>query len=257
MASVRLYVGHDLGPGRVLALEKGQVHYLGHVMRLGPGAVLSLFNGRDGEWRGTIEAMGRNACSVAVHDRLRTQVAEPDLWLAFAPVKRAPIDLIAAKATELGVAVLQPVLTRHTAVTRVNLGRLRANAIEASEQCGRLTVPEIRAPATLEQLIAAWPADRRLLLCDETGAAPPIAAALAGAGRAPGPWGVLAGPEGGFARSELDALRKLPFVTPATLGPRILRADTAVLAALACWQALVGDWRGEQGAPGRAQADPH
>ncbi|HEX9836481.1 MAG TPA: 16S rRNA (uracil(1498)-N(3))-methyltransferase, partial [Alphaproteobacteria bacterium] len=172
------------------------------------------------------------------------QLASPDLWLVFAPVKRARIDFVAAKATELGVSALRPVLTRHTAVERVNVERLRANAIEAAEQCDRLDVPEVAAPVALDALIEDWPAGRRLMLCDESGAAPPVAAALAPFAAAPAaPWAVLTGPEGGFAGSELDALKKREFVTAVSLGPRTLRADTAALAALSCWQALVGDWR--------------
>jgi 16S rRNA (uracil1498-N3)-methyltransferase len=160
-------------------------------------------------------------------------------------VKRARIDYIAEKATELGVSVLQPVLTRHTAVERVNVDRLRANAVEAAEQTERLTVPEVREPIDLGKLLAGWPAGRRLLMCDETGGGPPIAEALSqldDAARA-APWAIVIGPEGGFADVELQALRRIKDVTSVGLGPRILRADTAALAALACWQALLGDWR--------------
>lgn len=245
MATVRLHVEHDLAAGLVIGLQPAQAHYLSHVLRLGRGDSLSLFNGRDGEWQGVIEATGRGWCSVAVGARQREQAAEPDLWLAFAPVKRARIDFIAAKATELGVARLVPVFTRHTAVERVNVERLRANAIEAAEQCGRLTVPDVGDPSTLEELVTGWDGARRMLVCDETGAAPPIFEALS-AIRAPdgasGGWAVMTGPEGGFAPAELDLLRKSPFVTTVALGPRILRADTAAIAALACWQALLGDW---------------
>ncbi|HYC65796.1 MAG TPA: 16S rRNA (uracil(1498)-N(3))-methyltransferase, partial [Reyranellaceae bacterium] len=168
-----------------------------------------------------------------------------DLWLCFAPIKRARIDYIAEKATELGVAVLQPVLTRHTAVERVNVERLHANAIEAAEQTERLSVPEVRGPIELAKLIAAWPAGRRLLICDETGGGPPIAAALSAldAKAKAAPWAILIGPEGGFAREELDSIRKVKDVLAVGLGPRILRADTAALAAVACWQSLVGDWQ--------------
>jgi 16S rRNA (uracil1498-N3)-methyltransferase len=159
----------------------------------------------------------------------------------FAPVKRARIDFIAEKATELGVSALVPVFTRHTVMTRVNDERLRAIAIEAAEQCERLSVPEVRAAASLDILLAAWPTDRKLLLLDEGGGGAPIADALAHV--APGPAALLVGPEGGFAKSELDGLRALSFATPVGLGPRILRADTAVIAALSCFQALCGDWR--------------
>ena len=246
MATVRLHVEHDLAAGLVIGLQPAQAHYLTHVMRMARGDSLSLFNGRDGEWQGLIEATGRGWCSVAVGARQREQVSEPDLWLVFAPVKRARIDFIATKATELGVARLLPVFTRHTAVERVNVERLRANAVEAAEQCGRLTVPDVAEPATLEELIGGWMASRRLLVCDESGAAPPIFEALSaikGSDAATGGWAVMTGPEGGFAPEELDLLRNSPIVTTVALGPRILRADTAAIAALACWQALLGDWR--------------
>ncbi|MEE8332262.1 MAG: 16S rRNA (uracil(1498)-N(3))-methyltransferase [Alphaproteobacteria bacterium] len=247
MREPRLFIDQDLAAGRTIALARGQAHYLGHVMRLGAGAKVRLFNGRDGEWRGAIAKIGRNAASVALEAQARPQEPDGDLWLLFAPVKRAPIDTIATKATELGIAAFQPVFTRFTSVGRVNTGRLRANAIEAAEQCGRLTVPEIREPVALDTLLGEWPADRRLLLCDETGGGRPIADAL-GALRTPGgpgKWAVLTGPEGGFAPEELDLLRDLAMLTPVGLGPRLLRADTAAVAALACWQAVLGDWRAD------------
>jgi 16S rRNA (uracil1498-N3)-methyltransferase len=241
---VRLYVGNDLGPGTRLDLDRSQSHYLLHVMRLGPGGEVALFNGRDGEWRVRIDAVRKNICTILVAARTRLQLASPDVWLVFAPVKRAPIDFIAAKATELGARALRPVLTRHTVVNRVNVERARANVIEAAEQCGRLDVPEVFPPEPLEDVLARWPDERNLLLCDESGRAPPIAEALAaeiGGRRAP--WAILVGPEGGFAAAELDAFRKLTFSKAVSLGPRILRAETAAVAALACWQALLGDWR--------------
>jgi len=225
-------------------LADERAHYLRHVLRLERGAPVDLFNGRDGEWRSALAAVAKGHATLAVERRLRTQTAAPDLWLVFAPIKRAPIDLVAAKATELGVAALQPVMTQHTAVDRVNLDRLRTIAIEAAEQCERLDVPRVRDVVTLEELLAAWSSERRILLCAESGAAPPIADTLRSQGcDAAAPWAVMIGPEGGFARSELDALGKLPFVMPVGLGPRVLRADTAALAALACWQAILGDGR--------------
>jgi 16S rRNA (uracil1498-N3)-methyltransferase len=237
----RLYVATDLAGGLSVGLEPSQAHYLRHVLRLEPGMTVALFNGRDGEWLGRVDAFGKSWCSVTLYERRRAQEGAPDLWLVFAPVKRARSDFLVEKATELGVAALLPVLTRHTIVERINLERLRANAIEAAEQTERLSVPELRAPEPLAQLMSRWPAERRLLLCDESGAAPPIAQTLANA--ASGAWAVLVGPEGGFAETELDALKKLPFVSPVGLGPRVLRADTAALAALAVLQALIGDWR--------------
>jgi 16S rRNA (uracil1498-N3)-methyltransferase len=238
---IRLYVDQNLAAGQTVEAAPAQAHYLANVMRLKPGAELALFNGRDGEWRATLAEAGRKRATLAVEAQLRPQTAGPDLWLLFAPVKRAPVDFIAQKATELGVAALCPVMTRNTVAGRVNLERMRANAVEAAEQTGRLDVPRVDAPAALEARLADWPAGRRILWCDETGASPPVARALAGA--APGPWAVLTGPEGGFAPGELDLLRNSPIVTGVGLGPRVLRADTAALAALTCWQAFVGDWR--------------
>jgi len=245
MSVSRLFVEGDLAAGAEAALDEAQAHYLRHVMRRGEGAPLKLFNGRDGEWTATLGLRGKKAAVALVGARTREQAAEPDLWLCFAPVKRARIDYIAEKATELGVAVLQPVTTQHTVVERVNVERLRANAVEAAEQTERLSVPEVRTPVDLASLLAGWPAGRRLLMCDETGAGPPIAEVLAvldDAARA-APWAIVVGPEGGFAEAELAVLRRIKDVTAVGLGPRILRADTAALAALAVWQALVGDWR--------------
>ena len=241
MNFTRLYVTTDLAGGLSIGLEPSQAHYLRTVLRLEKGAVVALFNGRDGEWLGRIDAVGKGWCSVSLFEQSRPQDSVPDLWLVFAPIKRARLDFLIEKATELGVAALLPVQTRRTIVERVNLERWRANAIEAAEQTERLSVPDLAEPEPLDRLMARWPARRRLLLCDESGASPPIAEILGGA--APGAWAVLVGPEGGFAETELDALRKLPFVSAVGLGPRVLRADTAALAALAVLQALAGDWR--------------
>jgi 16S rRNA (uracil1498-N3)-methyltransferase len=245
MSAARLFVEADLAVAGEVLLDEAQVHYLRNVMRRPDGAPLLLFNGRDGEWHGTLSFRGKKAAVAELGKRTREQAPEPDVWLCFAPVKRARIDYIAEKATELGVSVLQPVVTRHTAVERVNVGRLQANAIEAAEQTERLTVPEVRESVDLGKLLDRWPDGRRLMMCDETGGGPPIAEALSAldeAARA-APWAIVIGPEGGFAENELQALRRIKDVTSVGLGPRILRADTAALAALACWQALVGDWR--------------
>lgn len=237
----RLYRTDDLGAGASILLTDPQAHYLKTVLRLEPGATVALFNGRDGEWAARIESFAKRTGTLTITKQCRPQGTEPDLWLLFAPLKRARVDFLVEKATELGVSHLCPVMTRRTVAERVNLERLRAHAIEAAEQTERLSVPILAEPAPLDHIIARWPAGRRLLLCDESGSAPPIAAAL-GESRAES-WAVLVGPEGGFAETELDALRKLAFVSPVGLGPRVLRADTAALAALAVLQALAGDWR--------------
>lgn len=242
---MRLFVEADLSAGISAALSEAQAHYLRHVMRREDGAGLLLFNGRDGEWQARLSLRGKKGAIAEVGVRTREQALEPDVWLCFAPVKRARIDYIAEKATELGVAVLQPVITRHTNVERVNVERLRANAIEAAEQTERMSVPDVKAPIDLMRLLAEWPPERRLLMCDETGGGPPIGEALSALGDSAraAPWAIVIGPEGGFAESELIALRRMKDVVAVGLGPRILRADTAALAALACWQSIVGDWR--------------
>jgi len=236
----RLHVAEDLGPGARVALSLAQSHYLKNVLRLGPGAAVALFNGRDGEWTAAINGFGKGGGAATAEARLRQQETPADLWLVFAPIKRGRLDFLVEKATELGADVLQPVLTERTQVERVNLDRMRANAMEAAEQTERLSVPVLREPQPLDRVMSSWPEGRRLLLCDESGSSPPIAEALAK--ESSGPWAALTGPEGGFAERELDALRKLPFVCAVGLGPRVLRADTAALAALAVLQALRGDW---------------
>ncbi len=238
----RLFVEDTLAAAVPVTLGRGQSHYLAHVLRLAPGAMVALFNGRDGEWRARIESLAKNAVSLSIETRLREQTPETDLWLVFAPVKRAPLDFLVQKATELGVSALVPAITRRTIVERVRRERMAANAIESAEQCGRLTVPEVREAAPLARILGSWPDGRRILLCAESGCAVPIRDVLAELGPAE-PCAILTGPEGGFEQTELDALRNLPFVTAVGLGPRILRADTAALAALACWQSALGDWR--------------
>lgn len=242
----RLFVTDDLAGSGEVTLSQGQAHYLKNVMRLGPGAPLVLFNGRDGEWNGRVGDLRRGGGTATVETQGRPQAAEPDVWLLFAPIKRAPLDFMIQKAVELGVSRLCPVRTRYTDVARVNLERARSTVMEAAEQCERLTLPEVCEPAPLMDLLAEWSADRRLILCAEAGPVRPLAEVLeefvpGDGGKLPG-MAVLVGPEGGFERSELDAIRKLPFVTPAGLGPRVLRAETAALAALACWQSVLGDW---------------
>ena len=237
---VRLYVEAALDAGARVEATQAQGHYLLHVMRARAGDRVSLFNGRDGEWIAQIVDVTKRGCALICERQTRSQDNAPNVWLCFAPIKKTPADYLTQKATELGVSVLQPVITRRTIVSRVNVERMRANAIEAAEQSDRLTVPEVREPLPLDKLLATWPADRRLLFCDEGGEASPIVEALRAAS---GAWAVLTGPEGGFDPAERAAIRALPYVFPVSLGPRILRADTAALAALAVWQALAGDWR--------------
>jgi 16S rRNA (uracil1498-N3)-methyltransferase len=238
----RLHVEAPLAAGATVALDRARTHYLRHVLRREAGAEVRLFNGRDGEWEARIARFGRNEAALSVAGQTRVQAASPDLWLLFAPLKRERIDILAEKATELGCRAIWPIFTQHTAVARVNVERLAAHALEAAEQTERLDLPEIRTPRKLGEVLESWSPERRLIVCAEFGRAEPIAEALSGMPRE-GAFAVLTGPEGGFARSELDALGKLPFVTPVGLGPRVLRADTAALAALACWQAILGDGR--------------
>jgi len=236
----RLYVTGDLGENRTLALDEGPSHYLLHVLRAKPGNRVLLFNGRDGEWLAEIAQAAKRGVTATCLNRTRPQSVGPDIWLAFAPIKKTPADYLVQKATELGVSALLPVFTRRTIVTRVNLERMAANAAEAAEQSERLTVPEIREATDLGKLLASWPNERRLHFCDEGGDARPLAEVARGAS---GPTAILTGPEGGFDPAERELLRAQPFVVPVTLGPRILRADTAALAALSVWQSTAGDWR--------------
>jgi 16S rRNA (uracil1498-N3)-methyltransferase len=239
-ARARLFVAADLAEGAAVPLTGDQVHRLAHVLRLRAGAPVAVFNGRDGEWAATVANLSKGRGGLAVGRRLRVQAAGPDVWLLFAPIKHGPIDWLVEKGTELGAAVLWPVFTRRTVASRVNPERLAVRAVEAAEQCERLTVPELRPATTLDRLLDAWPDGRRLLVLDETGSGAPIAEAAA---TAAGPAALLVGPEGGLAPEERAALYKRPFVTNVGLGPRILRAETAAVAALACWQALAGDGR--------------
>jgi 16S rRNA (uracil1498-N3)-methyltransferase len=237
----RLYLTARLAPGAELAPEAAQAHYLRSVLRLGPGAAVAAFNATDGEWLCGIAEIGKRGARLTVKCRMRSPEPEPDLWLLFAPIKRGRIDWLVEKATELGASALLPVWTTRTQPERLNLERLRAHAIEAAEQSERLSVPELRSPEALGRVLAAWPAERRLIVCDESGAGEPIGAVAA---RLPiGPMALLVGPEGGFDQTELDALGKLSFVSRVGLGPRVLRAETAALAALAVYQATAGDWR--------------
>jgi 16S rRNA (uracil1498-N3)-methyltransferase len=236
----RLYVEEPLSPSALLVLADQQAHFLTHVLRAKSGDRVRLFNGRDGEWVASVNAIAKRGVTLALEAPARPQSAVPDLWLLLAPIKKTPLDYIVQKATELGVARIAPVITRRTIVERINRERMRANAIEAAEQSGRLTVPDIAEPRDLPKALEAWSAERRLMFCDEAGDAPPAVAALTAASR--GPWAILTGPEGGFDPAEREMLRRLSFVVPVSLGPRIMRADTASLAAIAVWQSTQGDW---------------
>jgi 16S rRNA (uracil1498-N3)-methyltransferase len=238
---IRLYVDAPLQQGALLALAKPQIHYLTTVLRLTSNDRVLVFNGRDGEWDTVIELQKR-AAVLRVGAKTRPQTEAGDLHYLFAPLKAARLDYMVQKAVEMGVSRLQPVLTRHGQVARVNLDRMRANAVEAAEQCGILTLPEIVEPVALSRVIAEHDRGRTFVFCDEDAeAANPVAALGAVPSRAP--LSVLIGPEGGFADDERAALLKLPNVVRLALGPRILRADTAAVAALALVQAVVGDWR--------------
>jgi 16S rRNA (uracil1498-N3)-methyltransferase len=244
-ARLRLYVTADLAAGP-LALCKEHAHYLANVMRAKAGEAVLVFNGRHGEWRGRLEQVAKNSVTVAIEAQTRAQAAEPDLWLVAAPIKKDRIDLVAEKASELGAAALWPVFTRRTVMSRVNTERLAAHMREAAEQCERLTVPVVMDPAALDKVLAGWDGARTLLFLDESGSGPAIAEVLAAL--PDGPLAVLVGPEGGFAPEERALLAKLPFARPVSLGPRILRAETAAIAALSIVQALRGDWsRGPRG----------
>jgi 16S rRNA (uracil1498-N3)-methyltransferase len=239
----RLHLMAELAAGREIELEPARAHYLSSVLRLGPGAAVAVFNAEDGEWLCRIAESGKKGVRLTAERQLRSPEpgGEPDLWLVFAPIKRTRLDWLVEKATELGVSALLPVWTVRTQVERVNLERLRAHAIEAVEQSERVSVPALRAPERLDRLLASWPTARRLIMCDESGAGEPISAAAARLSQ--GPVALLVGPEGGFDETELDAMGKLSFVTRVGLGPRVLRAETAALAAVAVFQAIAGDWR--------------
>jgi 16S rRNA (uracil1498-N3)-methyltransferase len=240
--SPRLYVEAPLAAGASIALDRAQGHYLTHVLRLKAGQGVLLFNGRDGEWQAHVAEAGKRAVVLAVTAQARPQTRPADLHYLFAPLKSARLDYMVQKAVEMGVSRLQPVLTQHGQVGRINFDRMRANAIEAAEQCGILSVPEIADPLPLMRLIGQREPGRWLVFCDEDADAANPLAALQIVPR-DAPLAVLIGPEGGFAEEERAALVKLPHVARLSLGPRILRADTAAVAALAVVQAVLGDWR--------------
>jgi 16S rRNA (uracil1498-N3)-methyltransferase len=245
--SPRLFVEAPLAEGATLALAPNQANYLVNVLRLKPGAAVLVFNGRDGEWRVQLATAGKKTVQLVAAERTREQTRPGDLHYLFSPLKHARLDYMVQKAVELGASRLQPVIMRHTQAERVNLVRMRANAIEAAEQCGILDIPKIAAPITLDAFVRAWVPERILVFCDEDAEVrDPVAALKSGrdpAGLGPAAVTLLVGPEGGFAEEERTALLALPNTVRLALGPRILRADSAAVAALALVQAVLGDWR--------------
>ena len=237
-AKIRLYVDHPLGAGQSVPLTRDQAHYLFGVMRLGVGAAVLLFNGRDGEWLATVADAAKRRGVLSVTEQTRDLQMPPDLWLCFAPIKKARTDFIVEKATEMGAARILPVQTEFTNAERIRQDRLQAHAIEAAEQCGGTFVPDVAPLQRLDRLLSDWPDGRQLMFCDEeeVGAGKTLAAA------GPGPWAILIGPEGGFSEAERARLAALPFAHVVSLGPRILRADTAAVAAMTLWQTTLGDW---------------
>lgn len=236
---IRLYLGQSLAEGQTVALSRDQARYLFGVMRLETGAGLRVFDGTSGEYVARVAEAGKRGGTLAIGARARDLQAPPDVWLLFAPIKKARTDFIVEKATEMGAARIVPVQTDFTNAERIRRDRLQAHAIEAAEQCGGTYVPEVADLVRLSDQLESWPADRRLMFCDEARAGRPPS--LAGAPR--GRWAVLIGPEGGFSAAERARLAALPQALPVSLGPRILRADTAAVAALTLWQISLGDWK--------------
>lgn len=237
-AKIRLHVDHPLAKGQAVPLSPDQAHYLTGVMRLAVGDPVLLFNGRDGEWRAVLAVAAKRGAIVTCDDQTRPQAMPPDLWLLFAPIKKARTDFIVEKAVELGVSRILPVQTRHTNSERIRQDRLQAHAVEAAEQCGATYVPEVADLAPLDRVLRDWQENRRLYWCDEAAVGQPAKIAPS-----QGPAAILIGPEGGFSAEEAARLRARRDVTPLSLGPRILRADTAAVAAITLWQAASGDWR--------------
>jgi 16S rRNA (uracil1498-N3)-methyltransferase len=240
--SPRLFVDAPLAAGQSVTLDRAQSHYLQNVMRKGEGDVLRLFNRGDGEWSARIASTRKNAVEMECLSLLRPALLPPDIDYFFAPLKSARLDYVAQKACEMGVRRLRPIMTQHTVAGRVNLERLQANVVEAAEQCELTSLPQVLEPVGFDKMIAGWEASRRLIFCDEQAAGQPALAALQ-AISTDTPLALLIGPEGGFSAGERAQLLKLPGVIVLPLGPRILRADTAAVAALALVQAVIGDWR--------------
>lgn len=234
---IRLFVDHPLADGQSVPLSRDQAHYLFGVMRLTAGDSVLLFNGQDGEWAADVVDAGKRGGTLAVTTLTRPLQMPPDLWLMFAPIKKARTDFIVEKAAEMGAARILPVQTEFTNSERIRQDRLQAHAVEAAEQCGGTYVPEVSALQRLDRVLADWPQDRQILFCDEelAGQGPKITGER-------GPWAILIGPEGGFSQAERTRLNALPQSHPVSLGPRVLRADTAAVAAMTLWQQALGDW---------------
>jgi 16S rRNA (uracil1498-N3)-methyltransferase len=238
---IRLYVRSDISAGAAVAPTVDQARYLTQVMRLKAGDDLLIFNGRDGEWRAVVAEVLKRGCVLTATAQVRPQTFGPDLDLILAVVKKARVETVVEKAAELGARRVRLALTRYTNAERLRMDRLETIAEEAAEQTGRLDVPEIHDPQKLDVLLDGWPEGRKMMFCDERGG-PPAHETLADTPDAP--WSILIGPEGGFSPEERERLRALPFATPVSLGPRVLRADTAAIAAMTLWQATSGDWKG-------------
>ena len=237
-AKVRLYVEHPLGEEQTVPLDRDQAHYLFGVMRMAVGDPVLLFNGRDGEWRAVVAEAGKRGGVLACEVQTKPLQMPPDLWLMFAPIKKARTDFIVEKAAEMGAARIMPVQTEFTNSERIRQDRLQAHAVEAAEQCGGTFVPEVSDLQKLDRVLADWPEDRQLMFCDEAEVGAAKALGAAGGGK----WAILIGPEGGFSEAERGKLKALPFAHVVSLGPRILRADTAAVAAMTVWQQCLGDW---------------
>lgn len=236
-AKVRLYVEHALGAGQSVPVSREQAHYLFGVMRLGVGAQILVFDGQSGEWLAEVAEAGKRGGVLAVLSQTRPMQMPPDLWLMFAPIKKARTDFIVEKAVEMGAARIVPVQTQFTNSGRIQRARLQAHAVEAAEQCGATFVPEVVEMQRLDRVLGAWENTRQIMFCDEGQvASKPTLPAVCG------PWAILIGPEGGFADGERDRVQRMGQAHAVSLGPRILRADTAAVAALTLWQSALGDW---------------
>lgn len=239
-SKIRLFVENEIKPGSLINIRGGQVNYLINVMRRKIADEVVIFNGRDGEWLSEIEYASKKEVNLKVKEKLKEQKAEPDVWLVFAPIKHGRIDYLVEKAVELGASKLFPIITERTIVSRVNLERLKAHIIEAAEQCERLNVPELHNEQKLTKILENWPEDRGIIFCDETGSGKSVKEFFSNISS--NKFAIFIGPEGGFTENEFKLLMRSKNVYPIHLGPRVMRADTAALAALSCFQALKGDW---------------